>query len=76
MSDAAEFNHQISTEKSRRSERITSFEDHPAALALERFQENPRVDSIRLIPELPLLHCSHPLGCRSFYEPRLSEIFP
>jgi hypothetical protein len=87
----------VSTEKSRRSERITSFEDHPAALALERFQENPRVDSIRLIvpidacpscrhlegeyekddvPELPLLHCSHPLGCRSFYEPRLSEIFP
>jgi hypothetical protein len=28
------------------------------------------------VPELPLLDCSHPLGCRSFYEPKLEEIFP
>jgi hypothetical protein len=79
------------------SNRITSFEDHPAAHALERFRENPRVTSVRLIvprdacpscrhlegeypkdqvPELPLRLCSHPLGCRSFYEPRLAEIYP
>lgn len=28
------------------------------------------------VPELPLLSCSHPLGCRSFYEPMLTEIYP
>jgi len=28
------------------------------------------------VPELPLQDCSHPLGCRSFYEPKLEEIFP
>lgn len=28
------------------------------------------------VPELPLLDCSHPLGCRSFYEPKLEEVFP
>jgi hypothetical protein len=28
------------------------------------------------VPELPLLDCSHPLGCRSFYEPKLEEIYP
>ncbi len=28
------------------------------------------------VPELPLLDCSHPLGCRSFYEPKLEELFP
>jgi hypothetical protein len=28
------------------------------------------------VPELPLENCSHPLGCRSFYEPKLAEVFP
>lgn len=28
------------------------------------------------VPELPTLGCSHPLGCRCFYEPALTEIFP
>jgi hypothetical protein len=77
--------------------RITDFSQHPAAEALARFQENPRVSRIRLIvphdacptcrhlegeydkdnvPELPLLSCSHPLGCRSFYEPMLTEVYP
>jgi hypothetical protein len=28
------------------------------------------------VPELPLQDCSHPLGCRSFYEPKIEEIFP
>jgi hypothetical protein len=28
------------------------------------------------VPELPVLECSHPLGCRSFYEPKIEEIFP
>lgn len=80
-----------------RTNRITDFSEHPAAKALERFQDNPRVSRIRLIvphdacpscrhlegeydkddvPELPLLSCSHPLGCRSFYEPMLTEIYP
>lgn len=27
-------------------------------------------------PALPLEGCSHPNGCRCFYEPRLSIIFP
>jgi hypothetical protein len=28
------------------------------------------------IPELPTRECSHALGCRCFYEPELTEIFP
>ncbi len=27
-------------------------------------------------PDLPVPGCSHPLGCRCFYEPRLVEVFP
>ena len=27
-------------------------------------------------PSLPVEGCSHPLGCRCFYEPMLSEIYP
>lgn len=28
------------------------------------------------VPELPAAGCSHPLGCRCFYEPTLTEIYP
>ncbi|HLF80619.1 MAG TPA: hypothetical protein VI410_02545 [Anaerolineales bacterium] len=28
------------------------------------------------VPELPTPGCSHPLGCRCFYEPTLTEIYP
>jgi hypothetical protein len=28
------------------------------------------------VPKLPVEGCSHPQGCRCFYEPVLSEIFP
>ncbi len=28
------------------------------------------------VPRLPIEGCSHPEGCRCFYEPMLSEIFP
>jgi hypothetical protein len=28
------------------------------------------------VPELPTRGCSHPLKCRCFYEPTLTEIFP
>ena len=28
------------------------------------------------VPTLPVDGCSHPLGCRCFYMPALSEIFP
>lgn len=29
-----------------------------------------------LAPKLPIEGCSHPLGCRCFYEPVLEEIYP
>ena len=28
------------------------------------------------VPKLPVMGCSHALGCRCFYEPMLSEIYP
>ncbi len=28
------------------------------------------------VPDLPISSCSHPHGCRCFYEPYLSEIYP
>lgn len=28
------------------------------------------------VPTLPTRGCSHPQGCRCFYEPSLTEIFP
>ena len=28
------------------------------------------------VPELPMEHCSHPLGCRAFYQPFLDDIYP
>jgi hypothetical protein len=28
------------------------------------------------VPRLPTPGCSHPLGCRCFYEPALTEIYP
>jgi len=28
------------------------------------------------VPDLPSPGCSHPLGCRCFYEPALTEIYP
>ncbi len=28
------------------------------------------------VPKLPVEGCSHSLGCRCFYEPMLSEIYP
>ncbi|HSO28121.1 MAG TPA: hypothetical protein VLS48_08635 [Anaerolineales bacterium] len=67
------------------------------AMALKRFQANPRVRYVRVavadeccpacreqqgaypkdeIPRLPIEACSHPLGCRCFYQPFLDEIFP
>jgi len=42
----------------------------PACQQLEGDYDKDRV------AELPTLSCSHPLGCRSFYEPLLSEIYP
>ena len=67
------------------------------AVALKRFQENPRVRDVRVVvahdccpicsategtykkddvPSLPVDGCSHPMGCRCFYEPMLTEIYP
>jgi len=28
------------------------------------------------VPKLPMIGCSHPEGCRCFYQPLLEEIFP
>lgn len=28
------------------------------------------------VPALPIIGCSHPLGCRCFYEPEMLEIYP
>jgi len=67
------------------------------AVALKKYQANPRVKRIYLIvskdscpacrakegvydkfevPKLPIEGCSNPNGCRCFYEPFLTEIFP
>lgn len=42
----------------------------PACLAVEGTYEKDHV------PELPVRGCSHALGCRCFYAPALSEIYP
>ena len=42
----------------------------PACLAMEGAYSKGEV------PELPTPGCSHPLGCRCFYEPALTEIYP
>jgi hypothetical protein len=67
------------------------------AVALKKYQNNPRVQSLRVAssgdccpacrkiegnypkdktPVLPVVGCSHENGCRCFYEPILTEIFP
>ncbi len=72
-------------------------EHSTTAVALARFRANPRVRTIRVIPnddccptclaaegefpkeeapDLPVPGCSHPLGCRCYYEPELTDIFP
>jgi hypothetical protein len=30
----------------------------------------------RLAPDLPVIGCSHALGCRCFYEPLFTQIYP
>ena len=68
-----------------------------SAVALKRFQENPRVQYVRIAvagdccpacraaqgayekkeaPRLPVEGCSHENGCRCFYQPFLTEIYP
>lgn len=68
-----------------------------SAVALQRFQENPRVLYVRIMvandccpacrhaegayakdsaPALPIEGCSHPTGCRCFYQPVLDEVYP
>jgi hypothetical protein len=67
------------------------------AVALKRFQANPRIKAVRVtvgydacpycyerlgtyakdkVPQLPHEGCSHDHGCRCFYEPVLTEIYP
>lgn len=68
-----------------------------AAVALNRFRANPRIEVIRLVvdedacpacqaaagnypkmdaPSLPIPGCSNGDGCRCFFEPLLTEIYP
>jgi hypothetical protein len=28
------------------------------------------------VPDIPMERCSHPMGCRSFYQPYLDDIYP
>ena len=72
-------------------------ENYPPNAALKKFQENDRVQNVRLIvskdscpacaaqagtydkfeaPPLPVEGCSRPGGCRCFYEPLLTAIYP
>ena len=72
-------------------------ESSTTAVALRRFQANPRIQSVRIsvagnacpecarhqrtypkdqVPALPMEGCSHEKGCRCFYEPIISELFP
>lgn len=42
----------------------------PACLTMEGTYKK------EMAPSLPIEGCSHPLGCRCFYEPMLLEIYP
>jgi hypothetical protein len=56
-----------------RISRIRLIVPHDACPACRHLEGEYEKDEV---PELPLLDCSHPLGCRSFYEPKIKEIFP
>jgi RNA polymerase subunit RPABC4/transcription elongation factor Spt4 len=68
-----------------------------SAVALKKFQDNPRVLTVLLatyddtcpacrevqgtydkdkVPTLPVVGCSHKNGCRCYYQPILSDIYP
>ena len=68
-----------------------------SAVALKKYQENPRVKYVRVTtsdtccpacrktegaypkedpPHIPIEGCSHPQGCRCFYQPFLDDIYP
>ena len=49
---------------------IVNYDACPACRAVEGEYEKGQV------PLLPTRGCSHPLGCRCFYEPALTVIFP
>jgi RNA polymerase subunit RPABC4/transcription elongation factor Spt4 len=72
-------------------------EYNAAAVALRKFQDNPRVIAVHVVthedacpacqqiqgtfpkdrvPKVPVEGCSHPHGCRCFYQPLLESIFP
>jgi hypothetical protein len=49
---------------------VVSHDCCPACREVEGTYEKEQV------PSLPVSGCSHPLGCRCFYEPMLTEIYP
>lgn len=56
-----------------RVSRIRLIVSHDACPACRHLEGDYDKDEV---PELPLLDCSHPLGCRCFYEPKLEEVYP
>jgi hypothetical protein len=49
---------------------VTNFDCCPACAAAAGAYPKDQV------PVLPTDGCSHPLGCRCFYQPKLSEVYP
>jgi hypothetical protein len=49
---------------------IVSNDACPSCMQVEGAYEKDNV------PTLPFVGCSHPLGCRCFYQPYLEEIYP
>jgi hypothetical protein len=63
-------------ERMRSNERISRIRlivPHDACPACRQVEGDYAKDQV---PEIPLDKCSHPLGCRSFYEPMLTEVYP
>jgi hypothetical protein len=53
--------------------RVRLMVPHDACPVCQRLTGEYPLDNV---PDLPVEDCSHPLGCRSFYEPMLREIYP
>jgi hypothetical protein len=56
-----------------RVSRIRLIVSHDACPACRHLEGEYEKESV---PTLPVTDCSHPLGCRCFYEPKLEEVYP
>jgi hypothetical protein len=59
-------------ENPRISKVVVSVPADACPTCLELFGTYPKDQA----PKLPMDACTHPLGCRSFYQPFLEEIYP